>query len=69
MVTHIHNGYVTGGLALAQRTGADYLVNGEDDVSFDRTPVSDGECEGRTAPRRMCPNADYWLLGSRSRAV
>ncbi len=41
--THIHNDYVTGGLALAQRTGADYLVNGEDEVSFDRTPVRDGE--------------------------
>ena len=41
--THIHNDYVTGGLALAQRTGAQYLVNGEDDVSFLRTPVSDGQ--------------------------
>lgn len=41
--THIHNDYVTGGLALAQRTGADYLVNGEDDVSFSRTPVTDGQ--------------------------
>ena len=41
--THIHNDYVTGGLALAQRTGADYLVNGEDDVSFTRTPLADGE--------------------------
>ena len=41
--THIHNDYVTGGLALAQRTGAAYLVNGEDEVSFDRTPVADGE--------------------------
>ncbi len=41
--THIHNDYVTGGLALAQRTGAAYLVNAEDDVSFDRTPVRDGE--------------------------
>ncbi len=40
--THIHNDYVTGGLALAQRTGAQYLVNGEDDVSFVRTPVADG---------------------------
>jgi glyoxylase-like metal-dependent hydrolase (beta-lactamase superfamily II)/rhodanese-related sulfurtransferase len=40
--THIHNDYVTGGLALAQRTGAQYLVNGEDDVSFSRTPVADG---------------------------
>ncbi|MDP2773609.1 MAG: rhodanese-like domain-containing protein, partial [Nocardioides sp.] len=41
--THIHNDYVTGGLALAQRTGAQYLVNGEDDVSFERTPLADGQ--------------------------
>ncbi len=41
--THIHNDYVTGGLALAQRTGALYLVNGEDDVSFTRTPITDGQ--------------------------
>ncbi|PKH44405.1 Glyoxylase, beta-lactamase superfamily II [Nocardioides alpinus] len=41
--THIHNDYVTGGLALAQRIGAHYLVNGEDDVSFIRTPVADGQ--------------------------
>lgn len=41
--THIHNDYVTGGLALAERTGAQYLVNGEDDVSFDRSPVADGD--------------------------
>src|SRR5690606_34779743 len=41
--THIHNDYVTGGLALAQRTGAAYHVNGEDEVSFERTPIADGE--------------------------
>ena len=41
--THIHNDYVTGGYALAQRTGAAYLVNAEDPVSFDRTPVRDGD--------------------------
>ena len=41
--THIHNDYVTGGLALAERTGAAYLVNGADDVAFDRTPVVDGQ--------------------------
>ena len=41
--THIHNDYVTGGLALAEHTGARYLVNAEDDVSFDRTPVADGD--------------------------
>ncbi len=41
--THIHNDYITGGLALAQETGAAYLVNGEDEVSFDRTTVTNGE--------------------------
>ncbi|MBP2372003.1 MBL fold metallo-hydrolase [Pseudonocardia parietis] len=41
--THIHNDYVTGGLDLAQRTGAAYLVNAADEVGFDRTPIADGE--------------------------
>ena len=41
--THIHNDYLTGGLALARETGAAYLVNAEDDVDFERTPVRDGE--------------------------
>jgi hydroxyacylglutathione hydrolase len=41
--THIHNDYVTGGLALARRVGAAYLVNGQDDVSFERTPIGDGD--------------------------
>jgi hydroxyacylglutathione hydrolase len=41
--THIHNDYVTGGLALARHTGAAYHVNAADDVSFDRSPVSDGQ--------------------------
>ncbi|HYJ69778.1 MAG TPA: MBL fold metallo-hydrolase [Nocardioidaceae bacterium] len=40
--THIHNDYITGGLALAQRTGAAYHVNAEDEVSFERTPIRDG---------------------------
>jgi hydroxyacylglutathione hydrolase len=41
--SHLHNDYVTGGLALARRTGAAYLVNAEDEVSFERTGVRDGE--------------------------
>jgi hydroxyacylglutathione hydrolase len=41
--THLHNDYVTGGLALAERTGATYYVNGADDVAFDRTPLGDGD--------------------------
>jgi hydroxyacylglutathione hydrolase len=41
--THIHNDYVTGGLALARTTGAAYHVNAADRVSFERTPVTDGD--------------------------
>ncbi|MGV8964998.1 MAG: MBL fold metallo-hydrolase [Cellulomonas sp.] len=41
--THIHNDYVTGGYALAQQTGAQYLVNADDDVSFERMPVRGGD--------------------------
>jgi len=41
--THIHNDYVTGGLALARTAGAAYLVNAADPVRFDRTPVRDGD--------------------------
>ncbi|GAA1228386.1 MBL fold metallo-hydrolase [Prauserella halophila] len=41
--THIHNDYVTGGLALARLTGASYHVNREDPVTFERTPISDGD--------------------------
>ncbi|MGZ4776962.1 MAG: rhodanese-like domain-containing protein [Oryzihumus sp.] len=41
--SHLHNDYVTGGLALARRTGAAYLVNAADEVAFERTPVRDGE--------------------------
>ncbi len=41
--THLHNDYVTGGLALAEATGAAYHVNRADQVTFDRVPVSDGD--------------------------
>ncbi|HYO85783.1 MAG TPA: MBL fold metallo-hydrolase [Dermatophilaceae bacterium] len=41
--THIHNDYLTGGYALARETGAAYYVNGADEVSFERTPVADGD--------------------------
>ena len=41
--THIHNDYVTGGLALARRVGAEYLVAADDDVAFARRPVRDGD--------------------------
>jgi hydroxyacylglutathione hydrolase len=41
--THIHNDYVTGGLALAKAVAADYHVNGADDVGFDRVRIGDGD--------------------------
>lgn len=41
--THIHNDYVTGGYALASETDAAYFVNAQDEVSFARTPIRDGD--------------------------
>jgi glyoxylase-like metal-dependent hydrolase (beta-lactamase superfamily II)/rhodanese-related sulfurtransferase len=41
--THLHNDYVTGGLALARATGAAYHLSGADPVAFDRVPASDGD--------------------------
>ncbi|MEV8503844.1 MBL fold metallo-hydrolase [Actinoplanes sp. NPDC051475] len=41
--THLHNDYVSGGLALARVTGAVYLVAAAEEVSFPRLPVADGD--------------------------
>jgi len=41
--THIHNDYVTGGLALARAVGAAYHLSAADQVGFDRIGVSDGD--------------------------
>lgn len=41
--THVHNDYLTGGYALARHLGAQYFVNAEDEVTFERTPIRDGE--------------------------
>ncbi|MGH9128466.1 MAG: rhodanese-like domain-containing protein [Acidimicrobiales bacterium] len=41
--THLHNDYVSGGLALARLTGADYLVSAADEVGFDRHGVVGGD--------------------------
>ena len=41
--THIHNDYVTGGLALARATGAAYHVNAADEVAYERAPITDGD--------------------------
>lgn len=41
--THIHNDYVSGGLALARVTGAEYLVHGAESVEFVRRAVMPGD--------------------------
>ncbi|MBS2937655.1 MBL fold metallo-hydrolase [Nocardioides sp. J2M5] len=41
--THMHNDYVSGGLELARRADADYVVNAEDPVHFERESVRDGD--------------------------
>jgi hydroxyacylglutathione hydrolase len=41
--THIHNDYLTGGLALARATDAAYYVNAADAVAFDRVAIADGD--------------------------
>ena len=41
--THIHNDYVTGGFALARAVGAAYHVSADDEVSFERIGVTDGD--------------------------
>lgn len=51
--THIHNDYVTGGLALAAATGARYHVNAADEVSYDRVPISDGGVVDVSATMRV----------------
>lgn len=40
--THVHNDYVSGGLELARRTGADYGLAAAEDVAFPRLPLADG---------------------------
>ncbi len=51
--THIHNDYVTGGLALALATGARYHVNATDDVAFDRSAISAGDIVNASPTMRV----------------
>ncbi len=41
--THVHNDYVTGGLALARLRGAEYVVAAAEDVAFARVAVREGD--------------------------
>ncbi|WP_414170171.1 rhodanese-like domain-containing protein [Streptoverticillium reticulum] len=75
--THVHNDYVTGGLQLAQVTGAEYLVPAGAAVPFARTPVADGDTvavdEGLTlralATPGHTPHHTSYVLEENGRAV
>ncbi|OBH86485.1 MBL fold metallo-hydrolase [Mycobacterium scrofulaceum] len=41
--THVHNDYVTGGLALARATGAAYVLPAGEDAEFSYQPIGDGD--------------------------
>jgi len=41
--THVHNDYVTGGLELARRAGATYVLAAADDVAFEHIGAVDGD--------------------------
>jgi glyoxylase-like metal-dependent hydrolase (beta-lactamase superfamily II)/rhodanese-related sulfurtransferase len=41
--THMHNDYVSGGLALARATGAVYVVAAAEEVAFEHLGVADGD--------------------------
>jgi glyoxylase-like metal-dependent hydrolase (beta-lactamase superfamily II)/rhodanese-related sulfurtransferase len=41
--THVHNDYVTGGAALARRTGAAYVLAADEEVAVPTTGVRDGD--------------------------
>jgi glyoxylase-like metal-dependent hydrolase (beta-lactamase superfamily II)/rhodanese-related sulfurtransferase len=41
--THMHNDYISGGLVLARKYGAQYITSADDDVNFDRVAVADKE--------------------------
>ena len=41
--THVHNDYVTGGLELARRAGADYVLAAADSVTYTHTGAGDGD--------------------------
>lgn len=41
--THVHNDYVTGGLELARRAGAIYVLAAADEVDYEHTGATDGD--------------------------
>ena len=75
--THVHNGYITGGLALARQVGAKYCVNAADRVSFQRTGLRDanvlevGEMAVRVlaTPGHTYTHLSYGLLDASTTAV
>lgn len=41
--THLHNDYVSGGLALSREVGAEYVVGANEPVRFTHSPIRDGD--------------------------
>ncbi|MFA9431085.1 rhodanese-like domain-containing protein [Egicoccus sp. AB-alg2] len=41
--THVHNDYVSGGLELSRRTGAEYHLNADEELHFPFSPLKDGD--------------------------
>lgn len=41
--THVHNDYVTGGLALARRLGAAYVLSADEELAFEHHGMADGD--------------------------
>jgi glyoxylase-like metal-dependent hydrolase (beta-lactamase superfamily II)/rhodanese-related sulfurtransferase len=41
--THVHNDYVSGGLELARRSGATYLISAAEELAFEHRAVADGD--------------------------
>jgi glyoxylase-like metal-dependent hydrolase (beta-lactamase superfamily II) len=49
--THLHNDYVSGGRELAERTGAEHVIGGGEEVAFPCRPAVEGEAHHR--PREL----------------
>lgn len=76
--THVHNDYVSGGLALCRRTGATLVAAADDDLAFGHHAIGDGErvvvgsveIEALHTPGHTHTHLSYVLhAGGRQRAV
>ncbi len=72
--THVHNDYLSGGLALSRRTGATIVTSGDNELSFDIHGVADGDrvtvgemtVEARHSPGHTHSHLSY-IVGANDR--